>query len=158
MLGLAEAVVETIHQVAHQVGAGLGHTALRRQELAKQATALRDGPIIVKRFDWRAVERQARQKLDDWRGLLTRQVSEGRQVLKQLLTAGPIQFTPFREDKRRGYRFTGNAMIAGLLEGVVEMTNGNWRPHWDSAAFTGFKAVPGRRHEPSPRAPTEDAG
>jgi site-specific DNA recombinase len=102
----------------------------RRQELATRANAIADGPL-ASRVDWRAVERQGRRRLHEWRGLLGREPIEGRGVLKQLL-ASPIRFTPFSEAGKRKYRFAGELVIAGwLLEGVVNHP-GNWRPHRDS--------------------------
>jgi hypothetical protein len=91
----------------------------RRQELARRVAALGDGPIVP-RVDWRVVERQARRILQDWRGLLTRQVAEGRQLLRALLV-GPIRFTPIDEAERRGYRFEGVASISGMFSGMVQV-------------------------------------
>jgi hypothetical protein len=53
-----------------------------------------------------ALEQRLRAKLADWRGLLTRKVSEGRAVLRTLLV-GPLRFTPIEEERRRGYAFEG---------------------------------------------------
>jgi hypothetical protein len=75
----------------------------------------------VPRFDWSRIEAEARRLLADWRGLLARNATEGRQVLRQLLEE-PIRFTPFEEDGRRGYRFTGKASVGSLLGGLVEVT------------------------------------
>ena len=90
-----------------------------RQELATRAQMLGDGLPVV-RVDWRATEREARQRLNDWRGLLTRQVDHGRQLLRKVLVA-PIQFTPFNAEGRKGYRFRGDAGIGGLFSGLVEV-------------------------------------
>ena len=70
-----------------------------------------------------ALERRLRAKLADWRGLLTRNVASGRDVLRKLLLAGPIRFTPVNEDGRRGYRFEGRSRSIGCSPGVLELAN-----------------------------------
>jgi site-specific DNA recombinase len=92
----------------------------RRLELARQRDALGDGPM-VHRIDWAVLERQARRLMADWRGLLARNVPDGRQLLRELLE-GPILFTPILEDSRRGVRFEGALSIGGILAGNVEVT------------------------------------
>lgn len=64
---------------------------------------------------------------------MTRQIAEARQLLRVLLV-GPLQFTPFIEGRRRGYRFTGTVSVAGLFDGVIAMEccRCKWRPHRDS--------------------------
>jgi len=99
----------------------------RRLELAERLRMIGEG-AVAPRIDWRATERQARQLLADWRGVLGRQPQEARPLLRELLAGEPLRFTPIDEATRRGYRFTGSAVIGELLEGVV-VTNGNWRPH-----------------------------
>jgi hypothetical protein len=66
------------------------------------------------RFDAKTVERRVRAKLDDWRGLLTRKVEDGRQLLREALV-GPLRFTA----DGRQYRFAGEVPIERLLSGVV---------------------------------------
>ena len=51
---------------------------------------------FLPRVDLRAVERQARQVMIDWRGLLERNVQKARRVLREVLLT-PIVFTPFEE-------------------------------------------------------------
>lgn len=51
------------------------------------------------------LEGRIREKLADWRGLLTRNVEAGRDVLRTLLVE-PLQFTPVVTERQRGYRFT----------------------------------------------------
>lgn len=71
-----------------------------RQRLTRQREELpATSPLI--RVDWRAVERQAREKLASWRALATRHVTEGRKLLGTLLE-GPIVVTPFEESGSRG--------------------------------------------------------
>ena len=52
------------------------------------------------------LEQRLRAKLADWRGLLRRNVAEGRAVLRTLLI-GPLRFTPIVEERRRGCAFEG---------------------------------------------------
>ena len=60
----------------------------RRQELARTLQALGDGPLL-ERIDCRRLEAQARLLLADWRGLLARNVAEGRAVPRQLIQGPP---------------------------------------------------------------------
>jgi hypothetical protein len=99
----------------------------RRQELAQALEAL-GAPTARTHIDWRRVEDQARARLADWRGMLTRQVEHGRQLLR-LLVQGPIRVEPLLE--RRGFRISGVASVGALLE-TVEYPNSKWRPHRDS--------------------------
>ena len=70
------------------------------------------------RIDWPKVEHQLPAKLEDWKQLLRRHVPQARQVLKRLL-AGPIVFTPHREDGSRYYAFTAPINLGRLLTGMV---------------------------------------
>jgi hypothetical protein len=66
------------------------------------------------------LEQRLGAKLADWRGLLLRNVAEGRAVLRSLLI-GPLRFTPIREERRRGSAFEGVIALDRLLAGVVEL-------------------------------------
>lgn len=94
----------------------------RRQALATalQAIGERLPPTLT---DWSRVEADARRLLGSWRELLTRQVAQGRQLLRILLPE-PIRFTPFNEAGRRGYRFAGIAAVGGLFGSLAEA---QWR-------------------------------
>ncbi len=96
---------------------------LLRAELAACAAP---APMI----DRSALERRLHTKLADWRGLLTRDLAAGRDVLR-LLLAGPIRFTPVNEERRRGYRFEGALALDRLLSGVVDLPH-VVRPQRDS--------------------------
>jgi hypothetical protein len=65
------------------------------------------------------LEARLRAKLADWRGLLRRNVAEGRTVLRTLLI-GPLRFTPLVEGRRRGYAFEGTIALDRLLAGVSD--------------------------------------
>ena len=79
------------------------------------------------------LESRLRAKLADWRGLLTRNVTEGRAVLRALLI-GPLRFTPVDDGARRGYAFSGAIALDRLLAGVVELPT-------KMASPTGFEPV-----------------
>ncbi len=66
------------------------------------------------------LEQRLRAKLDDWRGLLQRNVADGRAVLRTLLI-GPLRFTPVSDGRRRGYAFEGTLALDRLLCGVVDL-------------------------------------
>jgi hypothetical protein len=82
-----------------------------RQELA----ALDSLPHMTS-FDVNRVERDLRKRLEDWRGLLKRQMPYTRQILSQLLD-GRIAWTPRRSEGL--YEFKGRAKFDQLLSGIV---------------------------------------
>jgi hypothetical protein len=45
------------------------------------------------RYDRKAIERRVREHIEGWRTLLTKQVQDGRQLLREVL-ADPLRFTP----------------------------------------------------------------
>ena len=61
-----------------------------------------------------ALEQRLRVKLADWRGLLTRNVETGRDVLRTL-------FTPVIDERRRGYAFRGAVALDRLIAGMVDL-------------------------------------
>jgi hypothetical protein len=89
----------------------------RREELQAAVTARQP---FVQLSAPGGLEGRLRAKLADWRGLLTRNVESGREVLKAMLV-GPLRFTPVVEERRRAYRFTGRITLENLLSGVVEL-------------------------------------
>lgn len=66
------------------------------------------------RIDLRLIEQQVRKKLDEWRAVLTRNVTDARVLLRDVLE-GPITFTPIDE----GFRFSGRADLGRLLTGTA---------------------------------------
>lgn len=111
MGGDVPALVERL-QKAHQ----------QRQALIA-ATEAAETTSPAPRVNWRHVERQARQLLDDWRGLLGQDPQHARPVLRELLE-GPIRFTPIVDGERRGFQFTGAVKTGGLLLGIVAGNEG----------------------------------
>ena len=80
---------------------------------------------------WVVVERQVRERLAAWQGLLARHPGQARPLLRELLV-GPMQFTPFVDGGTRGYRFVGEAVIDSLLSGAVSVP-------WRMASPPGFE-------------------
>ena len=102
----------------------------RRVTLERELSGrLTDSPHV----NLEGLEARLRAKLDDWRGLLQRNVSEGRAVLRTLLI-GPLRFTPVNEARRRGYAFEGTIALDRLLAGVVDLPT-------KVASPTGFEPV-----------------
>ena len=79
---------------------------------------------------------RVRETLADWRGLLTRDVESGREVLRELL-AEPLRFTPIEDPDRRGYRFTGAVALDRLIGGVI--TEKNWRGFCEDHRWSRLK-------------------
>ena len=70
--------------------------------------------------DLGSLEGRLRAKLADWRGLLHRNIAEGRAVLRTRLV-GPLRFTPVNDGRRVGYAFEGAIALDRLLSGVVDL-------------------------------------
>jgi hypothetical protein len=114
---ITDAIATTDRPITELV-AQLQRVDSRRQELAQALAKLGAAPPPRSRIDWRLLERQARERLRDWRSLLQRQVTQARELLREILVA-PIRLTPFAIGARKGYRFEGKAAIGGLLRGLV---------------------------------------
>ena len=97
--------------------AQLQETQRQRQAATEALSALEDRTRSAP--SWSMLEAQARDRLRDWRGLLGRQASEARPVLRQLLEGRKIRFTPIENGKERGYRFAGDAGVGGILDGLA---------------------------------------
>jgi hypothetical protein len=72
----------------------------------------------VQTFDVGQIERDLQAKITDWRGHLSRNVAEARQVLRALMPTR-LTFTAKEEGGERFYRFDGMAVLDRLLSGVV---------------------------------------
>jgi hypothetical protein len=116
--------------------------ALRREEatlaaeLDRLATAISEGGVLltllaaVKAKEGRraaianelarldACVHVAQSRIDDWQGVLFRHPVRARQILRKLLLDGPLLCEPI-PGQRRSHRFTGNASIGKLLNGLV---------------------------------------
>jgi len=62
------------------------------------------------------VEREIRARLEDFRTMLRRNIPQGRQVLRKLLTT-PLRFQPVGET----WEFTGEAALGKILAGIVDI-------------------------------------
>jgi site-specific DNA recombinase len=93
--------------------------AIQARRAALTSARPRSGDIGLQAAP-RGLDTSIREKLADWRGLLTRNAESGRAVLKELLV-GPLRFTPEVDDRRRRYRFTGAIALDRLVAGVIEL-------------------------------------
>ena len=66
------------------------------------------------------LEQRIKTKCVDWLGPLTRNVHEGRAVLRALLVE-PIRFRPIEDGRRRGYAFTATLALDQIVSGVVDL-------------------------------------
>jgi len=83
--------------------------------MAMQAT---DRTLIEFFRENRRLEEELRDRLTEWQGILSRHVTQARQILKKLL-AGRIRFDPKQDREQRIYEFSGKATIVKVLAGKV---------------------------------------
>ena len=95
-----------------------------RQRVRRELAAL-DGLDRLSTFDAKRIQRDLVSRVQEWRGLLTRQTPIARQVLSSLL-AEKIAWTPRKEEKL--YEFTGRAKFDRILAGIVN-TEGTESPY-----------------------------
>jgi hypothetical protein len=86
----------------------------RRRTLQSELAGL-EGLQPVTARDLQDIQREVEIRLADWRGLLTRQVVQSRQILKKLLV-GRIVFRP-RDDGT--YEFSGRATLGRIIAGLA---------------------------------------
>ena len=65
---------------------------------------------------------ELKRRVADIRGLLARQVSPARQMIRRLVPQ--LHLTPFREGEEKGYRFSGDGSYGHLLSGAGSATKG----------------------------------
>jgi Thiamine pyrophosphate enzyme, central domain len=110
----------------------------RRRALQEELAGLQSlRPVTA--GDLQLLQRDVEIRLSDWRGLLSRQVAQSRQILKKLL-AGRIVF---RQREDGDYEFSGQASLGRVLAGMLCTKAG--------VAPTGFEPVVGVRKCPSDR-------
>jgi hypothetical protein len=74
------------------------------------------------------LEQRIREKVADWRGLLTRNVESGRDALKALLV-DPLMFYPEVSGARKAYRFRGAIALDSADGGRNRPTNRGENAH-----------------------------
>ncbi len=89
----------------------------RKTELRDRLAALANRPR-VSATEPSKLAGELRGHLEDWRGLLRRQVSQPRQILRKVLD-GKLVFTPRQDERGRYYEFKGTATLGHLLGGIV---------------------------------------
>ena len=105
----------------------------RREDLAAKL-ALRQ-TVRLGRFDRADIEAKALACTDRWRQMLTSDVQEGRQVLREVLV-GPLRFAP----EGRAYRFEGEAPLGRTIAALIGVPDPQmWRPQRDSNPCFGLE-------------------
>ena len=92
----------------------------RRQTLHAELTGL-SRIAEVGTVDRETLATAIRQRVEEWRGLLTRQTSHARQLLRKLVD-GPMIFTPTPEDSGV-WEFRATGRLDRLLAGIVDATS-----------------------------------
>ena len=87
----------------------------RCEQIQRQLAAL-EGLGKLQKLDRHRLERELKACLADWQGLLSRHVSQTRQILRKLLV-GRIRFTPKIEAGERMWEFAGQGVLDRLLAG-----------------------------------------
>jgi len=85
---------------------------------AEQELAALDQVEQARGFDLPRLEQDLRAKLADWRGLLSRNVTQARQALRSLVPER-LTFTPKNEGGERFYVFEGMAVLDRFLAGIA---------------------------------------
>jgi hypothetical protein len=76
----------------------------------------------------KGLSHRLRAKLPDWRDLLGRDVEDGRDALRKLVT-DPFRFTPIVERDRRGYQFTALLALDRVVSWIVELPDAGLAVH-----------------------------
>ncbi|UQA57063.1 recombinase family protein [Polyangium aurulentum] len=109
---LGEAIVATSDPPLHLVRM-MGEREKRLTALESRLAAVRTAPSVLD-LEVRRMEREARKRLEDLRGMLQRNPEEARKALETIL-GGPLRFTPVETPEGKRYRIEG--VVA--LEAVV---------------------------------------
>jgi site-specific DNA recombinase len=100
----------------------------RRRALQEELVGLQSlRPVTA--GDLQQLQRDVEARLSDWRGLLSRQITQSRQILKKLLVGRIV----FRQREDGVYEFSGQASLGRVLAGIVCTKAG--------VAPTGFEPV-----------------
>ena len=98
-------------------------------ELLHKALSAREGQLNEARgkfaavaeipsVDFKALEADLANRVEHWRGLLTRQVPQARQIVRKLLPS-PLRFVPHGERLKGYFEFEGQAALGRLLFGAA---------------------------------------
>jgi hypothetical protein len=118
-LGAVEASMANLGEAVKRGRATDSLLELLEAEHAKRAglrdqLALFDQRAEMAGQDQRALVKDLRARVGDLEGLLGRQVTQTRQILRKLLV-GRLVCQPFDDGRRRGYRFTGTVSYERML-------------------------------------------
>jgi hypothetical protein len=104
----------------------------RRTQLRAELDQLQNQTSAVNSLDASCLRAELLDRLSDWKGLLRRQTSEARQILRRLLV-GRLTFRPRTGEGVRYYEFRGEGSLSGILTGIVRTE--------ELVAPTGFEPV-----------------
>jgi len=121
-----EKVERELRNLATAIAAGGGLPPLlkemkARQESQKNLSARLAGLVkmnVAPALGESAVQEEVARRLEEWRGVLRRQVPQARQILRKLID-GRLRFTPKLLDDSGIYEFEGTAVLGNLLAGIA---------------------------------------
>jgi hypothetical protein len=100
-----------------------------RTRLRRDLDALDHRPALSANRDQLRADLEA--LLEEWRGILRGNVTQGRQILKRLLRSR-LTFVREQQDGVDGWRFSGEATVEGLISGLI--------PHAQTVASPTMKS------------------
>lgn len=124
----------------------------RRRRLQAELVSL-DRLVRVPALDFRRLECAIRERFEDWRGLMEREVDHARRILNATLVGRRV-FTPHEEGATRYYEVVGRWSIGRALAGVIQAKGMVTLAGFEPAISTvrrGGRAQAHRRNAPRDR-------
>ena len=119
LANLAKAIAEPGGNIPALLHAAKDREA-QRARCEHQLAAL-ESARRLSRFERARIDRQVREVLTDWQGLLTRHTPQAREILRNVL-AGRLIFVPAPQE--HVYTFSGQASLGRLLAGAIPAYSG----------------------------------
>jgi len=120
----------------------LTEATARKQALTAELATLADAGTVAS-LDTARIKRDLLDRVSDVRTLFGTETQQSRALLRRLLD-GPLAVTPFREPKRRGWRFTGTLVVSRLLTGEAVTLAGSAGSATGTSGASTSAAVRGR--------------
>ena len=109
---LGDALLSTDQPLA-TVTTMLSEREAQLRDVLARVAAHQAAPMALD-LETRRLEKEARARIADLRGMLQRNRQEGRKVLEKLLT-GPLQFTPIQTPQGPRFQISGEANVGNML-------------------------------------------